>query len=328
MKDIIRKPTRITPSKVVYEDGNSVPRWGDIFISSAQTSQEWIRSVIILSLLLIVSTAIGAYVYRIINLEDYRLEQIMIAVFRTRAPRSVVFEAGFISSLIFLLINFRKSFDKNYNSPIPGFVRTSAGAVLLIWFDLLRLEFSPFRILQGSETFFTKGTTEIVIAQFTAALLIGILLPLSSRMVNINLKLLDLNSFPRINTSWIWFRYLFAVCAISYFVVFITAEGVPSNLLRPIPEGIFPFSTSWMKLNIIETSALFATLAIAAIFYRLPSSRSMRSFGVIRLVIFLSSVLVCGYIFQNIPVINGYVDALGVAAIIAFSGIPVQRLLS
>lgn len=323
-----RKPTQISPSKIIYEEGSANPLWLDTLITQWRNFLEWIRALIVVSLLIVIPVAIGIYTYRIINLNLLTFEQVMIAVFRSTAPDQNVIWLAFLSGLIILIINIKNILSKESAESASGATRFFGAVVTILWLDFYWLNISPFRLWIGIEEIVVNKNIEILVAQAVTFVLTLLILPLTAKIVHVRIGQLNIKINQIVISIFNWSRFLLAIGFIFVYLVYIIGIGVPENLLSAVPVSVFPFPVSWMGLRTLDATVFLVILAVAALFYRPPEFRKMSTFGIARMLIFLFAFLSCGWIFQQLPNIRGYVDILSVSAIFAVSAIPVQRWLS
>lgn len=321
-----RKPIRIAPSKIVYAGEGNNPPWRDIIISRVKYLQEWLRALVIVTLLMVIPVAIGIYAYRIATLQPLTFERAMIAVFRSTSPGSNVIWLTFLSGFIILVLNLKNVLGHESKETISNATRFFAGIVLIIWLDFYWLIISPFRLWTGKEIIAIDNNIEIFTAQAVTVILTLLILPLGAKIVHVRKWQLNIRMNQIFISTFNWLRFSLAIGLIVVFIDNIMSIGVPENLLSNVPANAFP--RPWIDLRTLDVTILLVVLGVGSIFYRAPEIRKMRTFGIVRALIFLSTFLACGWIFQQLPNINGFVVIVSVAGAFAISAIPIQRWLS
>ena len=303
-----RKATLPKPTRIIYiNDGSVYYLFWEILNSQIKYLIEWMRALVIVALLVIISSGIGIYAYRIATLPLLTFEQVMIAIFRLGYPDSSVIRLALLSGLITFLINMKIIFRQKTVESVSVFTRILAGIVIVSWLDLYWLNMSPFRLWIGLEPLATNRNIEIFTAQVVTIGLALLMMPICAKMVRVHIWQFPIRNNPIPASFSHLLRFLFIVGAIIVININIMKVGLPPNLLSIV---------------------LLVFLAIASVFYWAPGFRKVRSFGTIRVILFLIAFLCCGWIFQNLPSIQGYVNVVIVSAVFSVVAIPVQRLFS
>jgi len=166
-----------------------------------------------------------------------------------------------------------------------------------------------------------------LLAQGATVAMMIILLSLHKRLAQITPQSFTHQLIP---TNWLnyfdWIRFGFTALVTILLVVFISNQGLPVR--DNIPIDNIPEIMAW-RLTFLELGALTAGLMVASFSFKPASYRTPhKSFGSVRLLIFVICAISIGLIYRQLDNTATYVAVITMSFVLTLFGTSFQRSVS
>jgi hypothetical protein len=286
------------------------------------------RAIVLAIFLITIATFIGAFTYRLTQLQPIELETVMDVIFKQSPPPLLTFVSAFISGTIIASIFYTPSRlnDSNTNERTGRFTHFLAGLIMIASLDILLFNVTAPDLVKLNINL--RAYEEVLYAQGATTLLIILLIPLHKGLAPVTISPPKLNLPSYIIILYGWMRFLFVSLLLNLFFVYLSTRGLPSRLNVPKLANI-SLELIEFALTLPMAGAFVAGLAIASILYWPPKSRGLTShFGILRLLLVILCIISIGFMYRMSTNSQGYIYAVIIAGVAMVVAAPVQRSLS
>jgi len=320
-----RKPIPFKAPLVIYKNGEKVPRLSETAKNVLNYLSELFRASYVTIILILIGTFVGVYFPRVIALKEINIDTIFNSIFKNRIPAQSIIIGSLISAISYSVFFFRTNNLSNSGIQASPSTRFLAVLFLITCYDLYAFRISSVMLFDLA---IDLGPHKYhLLAQTATVVMMIVLLSLHKRLAQITPP-----SFTRqlIPNNWLnyydWMRFVFSVLVTILLVVFISNQRLPAR--DKIPVDIIPEIMAW-RLTFLELGALIAGLMVASFSFKPSAYRTThKSFGAIRLLIFVICAASIGLVYGRLDNTATYVAVITVSFVLALFGTSLQRSIS
>jgi hypothetical protein len=317
-----RKPIPFRAPAIVYQDGTHIPRARETIKQFFLFSSQRIRAIFVASLLILISSSLGIFVYRILGLPNINVVNILNAIFKRPLPSLPIIIGALVSSILYGIFFFRAKRQgiaiENNTPPLTRFLTIIS---ILVGFDLYYLRINSISLTRGNIDF--RNIEEYLCAQLATLVFMMFLGILFHRLATVTTSAPFSVKLPtHLLNTYGWIRLLAVALVIIVGVLIITTTGLPSIYNHSL--FTYPKWPTYTRLG-----ALLMSIVVAAIAYWPPKFRQTKgSFGIIRLIVITIGIVCIGLLYREVNNSEGFIAAIISAFLLTLISTPLQRSLS
>jgi len=320
-----RKPIPFKAPLVIYKNGEKVPRISETTKNFLSYLSDFFRASYVTIILILIGTFVGVYFPRVIALKEINIETIFDSIFKNRVPPQSIIVGSLISAISYSVFFFRTNTLSNSGDQANPLTRFLAVLFLITCYDLYSFKISSIMLFKFD---FDLNRYEYhLLAQGATVAIMVILLSLHKRLAQITPP-----SFTRqlIPNNWLnyydWIRFGFSVLVTILLTVFISNQRLPVR--DKITVDNIPEIMGW-RLTFLELGALTTGLMVASFSFKPSSYRTThKSFGSVRLLIFVICAVSIGLIYRQLDNTATYVAVITMSFVLTLFGTSFQRSVS
>lgn len=315
-----RKPLPFKAPIIIYEDGTHIPRTWEAVKQFFLFSSQRVRAILIATILIFISSSLGIFIYRVLQLPEINVTNILHAIFERPLPSLQVIVGSLASSILYGIFIFRAKRQEIEIKTRP-ITRFLAILSILTGFDLYYLRINSINITQlninfpSIEEYLCTQLATLVFMIFLGIVFHQLAPVTTATPFSIKLPTRFLNAYG-------WIRFLVATLVIIVGVMIVTTAGLPTIY----NHSLFTYP-KW--LTIPRLGAILMSIVVAAIAYWPPKFRQTKgSLGIIRLIAIPVGIVCIGLLYREVSNPEGFIATIISTFLLTLISTPLQRSLS